>query len=123
MESSVSDLDRLHEVFEAHRQEWLDEGHEGDWAVVTDDGAHGFYGTYEDAYLAAANAFGDGAFLLQQVLPEDRIESVQHVRFRLGRELAKEHPAEADLVLPIPDSGNYAALGTARSRTFPSRWA
>lgn len=34
-------------------------------------------------------------------------------RFRMGAELAKEHPTEADIVIPVPDSGVPAALGYA----------
>ena len=37
--------------------------------------------------------------------------NVYEVRHNLGRQLAKEWPVEADVVIPIPDSGNYAALG------------
>jgi amidophosphoribosyltransferase len=36
------------------------------------------------------------------------------VRKKLGTQLAREHPAEADFVMPIPDSGTYAALGFAK---------
>jgi amidophosphoribosyltransferase len=39
--------------------------------------------------------------------------SVYHVRRRLGRELAREEPVDADLVVPVLDSGMYAALGYA----------
>jgi amidophosphoribosyltransferase len=39
--------------------------------------------------------------------------SVYLTRKNLGRALAREHPVDADLVMPIPDSGNYAALGFA----------
>lgn len=46
-------------------------------------------------------------------------ESVQHVRFKLGRALAQEYPVEADLVLPIPDSGNFAALGYSSESKIP----
>ena len=46
-------------------------------------------------------------------------ESVQHVRFKLGRALAREHPADADLVIPIPDSGNFAALGFSAESGIP----
>ncbi len=46
-------------------------------------------------------------------------ESVQHTRFKLGRALAREHPAEADLVIPIPDSGNFAALGYSAESEIP----
>src|SRR2546425_8879956 len=37
--------------------------------------------------------------------------SVQTSREMLGRLLAREHPAEADLVVPVPDSGVAAAIG------------
>ena len=46
-------------------------------------------------------------------------ESVQAVRVRLGRQLAREYPAEADLVMPIPDSGNFAALGYSLESNIP----
>jgi amidophosphoribosyltransferase len=46
-------------------------------------------------------------------------ESVQDVRVRLGRQLAREHPVEADIVMPIPDSGNFAALGYSLESKIP----
>jgi amidophosphoribosyltransferase len=46
-------------------------------------------------------------------------ESVQAVRTRLGRELAREHPIAADIVMPIPDSGNFAALGYSLESKIP----
>jgi amidophosphoribosyltransferase len=41
------------------------------------------------------------------------------VRRRMGVELAKEHPADADLVIPIPDSGVPAAVGYAQQSGIP----
>jgi len=46
-------------------------------------------------------------------------QSVQAVRKRLGEELWREHPAEADLVVPVPDSGTYAGLGYAAASGIP----
>jgi amidophosphoribosyltransferase len=46
-------------------------------------------------------------------------ESVHQVRQRLGRQLAKEHPADADCVIAIPDSGNSAALGYSLESGIP----
>ena len=37
----------------------------------------------------------------------------------MGRELARLHPVEADLVVPVPDSGNYAALGYSEELGIP----
>lgn len=41
------------------------------------------------------------------------------VREALGRELAREHPVEADLVVPVPDSSIPAALGYAAESNIP----
>ena len=40
-------------------------------------------------------------------------KTVYEVRYQLGRNLAKEHPADVDIVVPVPDSGKTAALGYA----------
>ncbi|HEY7826143.1 MAG TPA: amidophosphoribosyltransferase [Candidatus Acidoferrales bacterium] len=42
-------------------------------------------------------------------------------RERLGRLLAREHPVEADLVVPVPDSGVPAAIGYAAESGIPFR--
>jgi amidophosphoribosyltransferase len=44
---------------------------------------------------------------------------VYTVREALGRELAREHPADADLVIPVPDSSIPAALGYAAESGIP----
>ena len=46
-------------------------------------------------------------------------KSVYLTRKNLGRALAREHPVQADLVMPIPDSGTYAALGFAEESKIP----
>ncbi|MFN2476506.1 MAG: amidophosphoribosyltransferase [Chthoniobacterales bacterium] len=45
--------------------------------------------------------------------------NVAKVRTEMGRELARRFPIEADLVVPVPDSGNYAALGFAQELNIP----
>ncbi|HOR42312.1 MAG TPA: amidophosphoribosyltransferase [Atribacterota bacterium] len=40
-------------------------------------------------------------------------ENVAEIRERIGRRLAQEQPAEADMVICVPDSGRFAALGYA----------
>jgi amidophosphoribosyltransferase len=45
--------------------------------------------------------------------------NVYMTRKRLGEQLAAEFPVEADLVMPIPDSGTYAALGFAQGLKIP----
>ena len=46
-------------------------------------------------------------------------QNVYLARNRLGRELAREFPGEADFVMPIPDSGMYAALGFSQASGIP----
>lgn len=45
--------------------------------------------------------------------PDSKVfeENVDKVRRRLGRQLAREHPVEADVVIGVPDSANTATLG------------
>lgn len=48
-----------------------------------------------------------------------RGERLHLVRQRMGAELAAEHPVEADVVVPIPDSAVPAAIGYARASGIP----
>ncbi len=48
---------------------------------------------------------------------------VQQSREMLGRLLAREAPADADVVVPVPDSGVSAAIGYASESGLPSRQA
>ena len=41
----------------------------------------------------------------------------------MGRQLAREHPVEADIVIPVPDSGFCAALGYSRESGIPLEMA
>ncbi len=40
-------------------------------------------------------------------------------RVQIGRTLAREHPADADLVIPVPESGTPAAIGYAEASGIP----
>ena len=46
-------------------------------------------------------------------------QSVHEVRKRFGAQLAREHPVAADVVIPVPDGGNSAALGYAQESGIP----
>ncbi len=65
--------------------------------------AHCFF---EYVYFARADSFIDGI-------------EVYKARERLGRVLAKEHPVEADYVVPIPDSGRAHAYGFSKASGIP----
>ncbi|MGA4644460.1 amidophosphoribosyltransferase [Limisphaera sp. 4302-co] len=57
--------------------------------------------------------------------PDSMLEgrNVHLARVEMGRQLAREHPVEADLVIPVPDSGNSAALGYALESGIPFEMA
>src|SRR5436190_8393737 len=56
--------------------------------------------------------------------PDSRVfgRPVQESREQLGRQLATESPVEADLVVPVPDSGVTAAMGFAAESGIPLRF-
>jgi amidophosphoribosyltransferase len=61
---------------------------------------------FEYVYFARADSIIDG-------------KCVYDVRRKIGRILAEEHPAEADFVVPVPDSGRAHALGYSERSGIP----
>ena len=53
--------------------------------------------------------------------PDSRVfgEDVYQVRKAMGKALAEEWPANADIVIPVPDSGNISALGYSEYLKIP----
>ncbi|HTG35722.1 MAG TPA: amidophosphoribosyltransferase [Thermoanaerobaculia bacterium] len=53
--------------------------------------------------------------------PDSRLfgDSVAQTRLRMGARLAREAPAAADIVVPVPDSGLYAGMGYSRESGLP----
>ena len=49
--------------------------------------------------------------------------NVYKVRVEMGRQLAREHAVQADVVVPVPDSGNCAALGYSLESGIPFEMA
>jgi len=89
--------------------EYVDDVHPGEVVLIDKHGLHSekpfskvkpSFCIFEYIYFARpdSNIFGQSVYL---------------VRKKLGARLAEESPAEGDFVMPIPDSGNYAALGFA----------
>lgn len=62
--------------------------------------------TFEQIYFSRPDSVWDG-------------NVVHDVRQRLGRELAREFPSEANIVIPVPDSSIPAALGYAEASGIP----
>ena len=87
----------------------------GEMVVITVDGIeslHPFppkprrFCVFEYVYFARPDSVVEG-------------KNVYEVRKRIGMELAREAPADADMVIPIPDSGVPAALGYAAASGLP----
>ena len=49
--------------------------------------------------------------------------NVYKVRVEMGRQLAREHAVDADIIIPVPDSGVYAALGYSEESKIPYEMA
>ncbi len=61
---------------------------------------------FEFVYLARPDSLLDG-------------HTIHAVRTEIGRRLAREHPVDADLVIPVPESGTPAAIGYAQESGIP----
>ena len=51
--------------------------------------------------------------------PRSPAAACTSARVEIGRRLAREHPVEADLVIPVPESGTPAAIGYAEATGIP----
>ncbi len=53
--------------------------------------------------------------------PDSKVfgDAVSQARLRMGARLAREAPAAADIVVPVPDSGLFAAMGYSRESGLP----
>ncbi|HZQ82171.1 MAG TPA: amidophosphoribosyltransferase [Gaiellaceae bacterium] len=75
--------------------------------------------------VQAIEQAGDGALCIFEFFylarPDTKLAGVEvhGARVRMGERLAAEAPVEADLVLPIPDSGTPSAIGFARATGIP----
>lgn len=87
----------------------------GEVVVINDKGLRS-----EFPFLATREAFCIFEYVYFS-RPDSRLRgvTVSKARVNMGRELARLHPVEADVVVPVPDSGIYAALGFAEELGIP----
>jgi len=87
----------------------------GEMVLINEDGLHSFFPftpvkpshcVFEFIYFARPDSFIFG-------------QNVYGVRRELGVQLAIENPAEADIVIPTPDSGFSASIGYGHQSTIP----
>jgi amidophosphoribosyltransferase len=88
----------------------------GELVVVDDEGSRS---------LQAVEPRNGGALCIFEFIyfarPDSKLRGVElhGARIRMGERLAVEAPAEADLVMAVPDSGTPAAIGFARASGIP----
>jgi len=104
-------------AFDAIRTKFIREIEPGEIIRLDKDGLHSRFfvkpGTvtpahciFEHVYFAKQNSYIFS-------------ENVHQFRKKLGRQLALEQPADADVVIPVPDSGTSAAIGYAEQSKIP----
>ena len=86
----------------------------GELVVVDEDGLR-------SQHFASADPRGCVFEYVYLARPDTQIagRSVNAARTEMGRVLAREHPVNADLVIPTPDSGTPAAIGYAQESGVP----
>jgi amidophosphoribosyltransferase len=87
----------------------------GEVVIINDDGIRSEWPFKEER--KAFCIFEYVYFARPDSLINDR--NVSKARVAMGVELAKLHPVDADIVVPVPDSGNYAALGYSQQLNIP----
>src|SRR5947207_2697797 len=88
----------------------------GELVIVDDEGFHAEQAVPQPE--SGAHCIFEFFYLAR---PDSRLAGVEvhGARVRMGERLAEEAPVEADLVLPIPDSGTPAAIGFSRATGIP----
>jgi amidophosphoribosyltransferase len=91
----------------------------GEIVIISEDGIKSI-----QTKAAATRAFCIFEFIYF-ARPDSTIygQNVYQTRKAQGRRLAKEAPIDADLVMPFPDSGTYAALGFSQAAGLPFEMA
>jgi len=102
-------------AFDLIGAEFVRDVERGEVVVIDVGGLHSFK-PFESA--RRASCFFEHVYLAR---PDTQLfgESVQAVRKRLGQKLWKECPCDVDVVVPVPDSGVFAAHGFATASGVP----
>jgi len=87
----------------------------GEIVVIDDDGLHSYTAIQE---RRRANCIFEFIYFAR---PDSNVfgQNVYAFRKKQGELLAREFPLEVDLMMPFPDSGNYAAIGYAQASGVP----
>jgi len=106
-------------AFDLMDAEYVREIEPGEMLIVDGDGVHSSKPfevkpvsvcTFEHVYFSRPDSIIYG-------------RSVNESRHKMGKRLAIEHPSDADIIVPVPDSGVAAAIGYATQSGIPFRQA
>jgi amidophosphoribosyltransferase len=99
--------------------EYIRDVEPGEVVIINSHGLRSEFPFKEEKHIVSQCIFEHVYF----ARPDSKVfgESVALVRERLGAELAKLYPVDADMVIPVPDSGNFAAIGYAKHSKIPYR--
>lgn len=86
----------------------------GEMVIIDEEGLHSYQ-------FASANQKLDIFEMVYFARPDSMLlgKNVYKIRENLGKQLAKEYPVKADVVIPVPDSSIPAAIGYARALGLP----
>ncbi len=104
-------------AFDAIGAEYVREVEPGEIVRLDADGLHSRFFVRRGDITPAHCIFEHVYFSKQNSLVFG--ENVHELRKKLGRQLAREYPVEADVVIPVPDSGTSAAIGYAEQSGVP----
>lgn len=90
----------------------------GEILAISDKGLESFYLPGKVEGQSAACAFDANYFQRPDSIFRNGDRSSQN-RIRLGRQLAIDHPVDADIVISIPRSGDFAAMGFSEQSGIP----
>lgn len=97
--------------------EYIRDVEPGEIVTINEDGLHSRFFVEPGTVTPAHCIFEHVYFAKQSSLIFG--ENVHEFRVRCGKQLAKEHSVDADVVIPVPDSGTSAAIGYAKESGIP----
>ena len=104
-------------AFDLIGAEYIREIHPGEIVMIDDDGVHSHPLENVESLPIATCIFEHVYFARPDSIVFGR--AVHDARHAMGRQLAREHYVDADVVIPVPDSGVFAAMGYADESGLP----
>lgn len=107
-------------AFDLIQAEFVRDVEPGEIVIIDENGIHS-HQAYPEQFQRAFCMFEYVYFSRPDSNLADR--NVYQVRVEMGRQLARENQIKADIVVPVPDSGNCAALGYSLESGIPFEMA